>query len=624
MRSCFYHYLLTGNPNEFEYPEKRALYFNDIVPVQLSWYDDPWTQLDWFLGAEDHLANLNRFHGPTNNIYYNGDLIAFPGHAWHRSNVPDAGHMPNLQLLEYYVLTGDHATLDAIRAMGCRAIATIFGYCYFAAGRQWDRKVVLDSVFIMPWQQRYIARPGLVVSHAYEVTGDDRYFWPMSIASYSLRNYTRQNPIGYMGKPDDRSYLPHDDPSMLAIWQENHPTDTDFPRSFHGNDFMIGIALECFYNYIKATRDEEIRDALIFSSKSMEWRAGMSGSDYLGFNYSGWADYLREGKRYSDVWSGGGSFTSSMSEAFGGFIFGYLVSGRSDLWPVIEDGRQSFPNWYPGGNTLQLMIIDMWEAYYKHDSLDNVPPAAVADLAVAEEAGIGVKLTWTAPGDDGRTGTAHEYQVKYAKAPIVDMTKRWNATDQKGWPDLRAPLPYTVPDLLAKAEAYKLEQEIGFWAATNVKNEPVPQAAGSSESTIVYGLDSNTEYYFALVTFDDADNVSGLSNVGTFNTGIMDGTAGPVCVLALCGNAPNPFNPATQIKFSVPGMKEERTRILLQVFNIQGQLVRTLVNTALKPGHHRTRWDGSSASDKGAASGIYILQLSTPDKVLIKKMMLVK
>lgn len=48
---------------------------------------------------------------------------------------------------------------------------------------------------------------------------------------------------------------------------------------------------------------------------------------------------------------------------------------------------------------------------------DTVPPAAVADLAV-KAAGIrSVTLAWTAPGDDGKIGTASAYDLRYATAP---------------------------------------------------------------------------------------------------------------------------------------------------------------------------------------------------------------
>ncbi len=80
-------------------------------------------------------------------------------------------------------------------------------------------------------------------------------------------------------------------------------------------------------------------------------------------------------------------------------------------------------------------------------------------------------------------------------------------------------------------------------------------------------------------------------------------------------NIPNPFNPITEISFSLPAAAKVR----LDVFNIVGQRVTTLIDGALPAGDHSAMWDGSAA-----ASGVYFYRLSTDGKAITKKMVLLK
>jgi len=84
----------------------------------------------------------------------------------------------------------------------------------------------------------------------------------------------------------------------------------------------------------------------------------------------------------------------------------------------------------------------------------------------------------------------------------------------------------------------------------------------------------------------------------------------------LSENYPNPFNPKTNIKFSIP-----RTEfVTLKIYNILGQEVSTLVSEKLTPGNYKYEWDAS-----GFASGIYYYTLETTKGfVQSKKLILIK
>lgn len=66
----------------------------------------------------------------------------------------------------------------------------------------------------------------------------------------------------------------------------------------------------------------------------------------------------------------------------------------------------------------------------------------------------------------------------------------------------------------------------------------------------------------------------------------------------LHNNYPNPFNPSTTIEFSVP----KTGRAKLSIFNIRGQIVRTLLNGEVDRGQHRVVWDGRDDRNRSAAS----------------------
>jgi len=85
--------------------------------------------------------------------------------------------------------------------------------------------------------------------------------------------------------------------------------------------------------------------------------------------------------------------------------------------------------------------------------------------------------------------------------------------------------------------------------------------------------------------------------------------------LGLYQNYPNPFNAQTRIYYSLPGPAD----VKLEVFNLMGQRVATLVEGKQSPGYHDVAWDASDV-----ASGIYFYKLDAGGKTFIKKMALVK
>jgi len=112
---------------------------------------------------------------------------------------------------------------------------------------------------------------------------------------------------------------------------------------------------------------------------------------------------------------------------------------------------------------------------------DPIPPGQVTGLALNGTPGSArVPLTWVASGDDGSTGTAMAYDLRYSTTPITDDTT--------------------------------------FNAATKVNGVPAPQPSGSTETFTVLYLQGNTTYWFAIKAVDKGNNASPLSNVISVTT----------------------------------------------------------------------------------------------------------
>lgn len=106
---------------------------------------------------------------------------------------------------------------------------------------------------------------------------------------------------------------------------------------------------------------------------------------------------------------------------------------------------------------------------------DTSAPSAISDLAVSAIGVNSATLTWTAPGNDGGSGRAASYDVRYSTTNISNDAE--------------------------------------FDAAVKVEKVPSPQTSGSTEILEIFGLNPSTTYYFAVKASDEAPNTSGLSNV---------------------------------------------------------------------------------------------------------------
>ncbi|MBN1466166.1 hypothetical protein JXA02_10410 [candidate division KSB1 bacterium] len=89
-------------------------------------------------------------------------------------------------------------------------------------------------------------------------------------------------------------------------------------------------------------------------------------------------------------------------------------------------------------------------------------------------------------------------------------------------------------------------------------------------------------------------------------------------IFELYQNSPNPFNPSTTIRFAM----QRASHVALDIFNIRGQKIKTLVNDFKSAGEHHICWDGRDEAGAAVASGIYLYELFIDDWRVMKKMTL--
>ncbi len=93
---------------------------------------------------------------------------------------------------------------------------------------------------------------------------------------------------------------------------------------------------------------------------------------------------------------------------------------------------------------------------------------------------------------------------------------------------------------------------------------------------------------------------------------------------ALDQNYPNPFNGETNIRFHVPDVAGNNANILVQIFDLSGKKISTLVKGEFEGGVYTYTWNGTNNDGKQVSSGVYIYRLQTSDATFTKRMMLIR
>jgi hypothetical protein len=185
------------------------------------------------------------------------------------------------------------------------------------------------------------------------------------------------------------------------------------------------------------------------------------------------------------------------------------------------------------------------------------PPAChAARLAV-------VTLSWTATGNDDRSGHADHYELRYSTTPVSGDTLAW------------------------------------WEAASEARNLPPPSAPGMQDHARVTGLKPETTYYFILCAYDQAGNSSDFSNVASATTGEGVLMAGADGLHAF----PNPSHDVVRFVIHVGGSDAQPVHV--RVFDMAGRVVGEVANGVFPPGDSQVTWSGRTIWGDRVAPGYY-------------------
>ena len=136
-------------------------------------------------------------------------------------------------------------------------------------------------------------------------------------------------------------------------------------------------------------------------------------------------------------------------------------------------------------------------------------------------------------------------------------------------------------------------------------------------------VDLETTYYYWIEVVQADNNSGGFYGPQTIT---IEKAAVDFCdATVLKGNYPNPFNPETTISFTLKGYSDEQVDVSLEIYNLKGQKVKTLLNGKINPtGQHDVKWNGKDSNGNPLSSGVYFYKLITPDYTKTAKMVLMK
>ena len=140
---------------------------------------------------------------------------------------------------------------------------------------------------------------------------------------------------------------------------------------------------------------------------------------------------------------------------------------------------------------------------------------------------------------------------------------------------------------------------------------------GSDHSSFVLTDSKQNKTSFVLKGSGARKNVKLSSNMLILKIGGSDLVPS---VFSLSQNYPNPFNPTTRMQIGVP----EASHVTVKVYDILGQLVKTLVNDDRPEGYQTITWDGTSDAGRAVASGVYFIRMEAEKFVQIQKVVMMK
>jgi len=189
--------------------------------------------------------------------------------------------------------------------------------------------------------------------------------------------------------------------------------------------------------------------------------------------------------------------------------------------------------------------------------------------------------------------------------------------DQDGFPDL------AVANRTSDEVSIFINNGVGLFVSGGC------YATGHSPISVrALDLDHDGDFDLAVGCRHDDSPSDGLGNISIFYNQLVSPTDVtdeievnnlPI-LFELSQNYPNPFNPVTTIEYNLP----VRSHVVIEVFNILGQTVRTLLNDSQAAGSCTISWDGRDSSGKSVSTGVYLYRFQAGSHIETKKMLLLR
>lgn len=393
----------------------------------------------------------------------------------------------------------------------------------------------------------------------------------------------------------------------------------------------------------------------------------------LGYAYQKWTESTRGDALLSDmerytvvVWDcgWGGQLGAANRDTLSAFLDGggqLLISGQDIGWSLNYEGDPAKTQFYrdylhadyvaddsgyrdlagvsgdPIGDGLAFTLNGAGSAMNQFYPSEIEPRTGASDVfryAVNTEGALrydtGHREVYLAFGLEGVTGSAMRDTVMHraiewlgagswpdTEQPTVSLVTpdgsqywtideeydvEWSASDNVGVTSIDILRSWdsgaTFPDTIATGEAND-----GSYAWT------IPDSMNETSRIRVIARDAA-----GLAQFDDSDD--------DFSTGPGTGTPEEPAIrrFALEQNVPNPFNPLTQIVYSIP----QAARVSLTIYDVNGRTIRRLVDSVLIADDYVAVWDGTTDGGQTVASGVYFYRLMADDRELERRMILLK
>ncbi|HJV24465.1 MAG TPA: hypothetical protein VJ673_02215 [Aromatoleum sp.] len=483
---------------------------------------------DFYTWQSDRMKDVPTPRGPEKRpvggwSYLNGYKI-----------LPDMEHYAMFRLFEYYYLFGDRRALDAI-----------YGFV------NWD--INFQHVNLFNGKMQPLTRTDYFEK-------DPDALWRGHYARvYSWMLYTNLAGFQATGSPVFDEFARWQVRRMLGVLRSRHGQLTSPARE----EQLAGKFLELF------------KASPVAVSKAQTWMEAQSvlalheayrtyGDERILDGLWGQADYFAHHVLFYPKLGMLNNWTTMPSQYIGEeeksvmpqrhdhmlqpFPYLYHYTG----WPEIRQRYESLVN-SPRDSWVAPPFTQViaWERE-NVAKRSTTPPDAITDLRVVRVARTGVTLSWTAPKDDGPSGRAERYFVKYSEKPIVEFAPTDNpqraaekqrvvtevetailSRQKNGKIDLRImPGDFTNERSGPPQVSPDWDKVNAFWMAEHVAGEPTPGAPGTTETFTMHELLPHEAfgapvqptvenlkpgtYYVAICSWDADRNLSRLSNVVRF------------------------------------------------------------------------------------------------------------